>query len=145
MRILHTIVCIGIYLVFMPVSDALAQGDKVTVRAGSPAEARIPVSDARNIGANSVRFSAAQFTDEAPTVVLFGGDKGNWPKIRSALRLAVFEGYSIRAIFVGPADEPPALEVYAKGHHVTNPIDPNEISEAELAELIRDVVREYYR
>ncbi len=113
-------------------------------RPASASEVRIPLSDARNIGENSVRFSAAQFTDEAPTVVLFGGNETNWPKIRTALRQAVFEGYPIKAIFLGPVDAQPSLEIYAKGHHVTNPINPDMITETELTKLVRDVIREYY-
>ncbi|MCF8467275.1 MAG: hypothetical protein K9G33_07715 [Sneathiella sp.] len=145
MRKLHTIVCAGIALVFMSVSHVAAQGQKTTeARPSSPSDVRIPLSDARDIEPNSVRFSAAQFTKEAPTVVLFGGNKTNWPKIRAALRQAVFEGYTVKAIFLGPANAPPSLEIYAKGHHVTNRINPNEITEGELTKLVRDVVREYY-
>ncbi|QIG79944.1 hypothetical protein [Stakelama tenebrarum] len=122
-------------------NEAAAQ----TAHPQSAADIRVPVSEARDIEPNSVRFSAAQFTEDAPTVVLLGGNRTNWPKIRDALRQAVFEGYAVRAIFIGPVDAPPSLEIYAKGHHVTRPIDPNEISGPELTELVRDVVREYYR
>jgi hypothetical protein len=116
-----------------------------TARPASPAEVRIPLSDARKIGANSVRFSAAQFTDDAPTVVLFGASTPVWHKVRSALRQAVFEGNPIAGIFMGPVNEAPSLEIYAKGHHVTRPIDPRAITESDLTALVRDVTREYYR
>ncbi|RJG54227.1 hypothetical protein D0Z70_13935 [Sphingobium terrigena] len=40
----------------------------------------IPLSDARKIGANSVRFSAAQLSKEAPTIVIFGATTPSWHK-----------------------------------------------------------------
>jgi hypothetical protein len=110
----------------------------------SASEIDIPLSDARNIGPNSVRFSAAQFTDRSPTIVLFGATTASWHKVRAAAQQAVFEGYPVRMIFIGPTDAPRALEVYARGHHVTNPIDPETISEAEITRVLRDVSREYY-
>lgn len=136
-----------LFCVLLAASTPVIAQEQQTVAAhpASPADVRIPLSDAREIEPNSVRFSAAQFTKEAPTIVLFGGNKTNWPKIRAALRQAVFEGYAVKAIFLGPVDAPPSLEIYAKGHHVTNPIDPNEITQAELTKLVRDVVQEYYR
>ncbi len=145
MRHLHTIVCTGIALFLAPVSVAAESSQSAAARPASVSEISIPLSDARNIGANSVRFSAAQFTREAPTVVLFGADTESWHRIRSGLRQAVAEGYPVAGIFIGPIDESPTMEVYAKGHHVTNPIDPRTISEAEVTKLIRDVVMEYYR
>ena len=113
--------------------------------AASASDVDIPLSDARNIGPNSVRFSAAQFTDKAPTIVIFGMTKESWPRLRAAIQQAVFEGYAVNSIFIGPGGAPPTLEIYAKGHHVTNPIDPNTIAGPKLTQLIKDVVREYYR
>lgn len=146
MRALNTIVCTGLLglSVTCGVASALAQ-TSAQARITSPSQVRVPLSDARNIGPNSVRFSAAQFTDNAPTVVIFGLTGRNWPRLNAAIQQAVFEGYKVEGIFIGPANEPASLEIYAKGHHVTRPINPNEITQSDLTKLIRDVVREYYR
>jgi hypothetical protein len=109
----------------------------------SPSQIKFPVSDARNIGPNSVRFSAAQFTTTAPTVVMFGANKQSWAKVNAAVQQAIFDGYPVDGLFVGPTNEPASLEIYAKGHHVTNPINLNTISQADITKLIRDVWREY--
>lgn len=132
-------------LVVAAVLAALPSTAPAQTRAASAADINVPLSDARKAGPNSVRFSAAQFTKTAPVIVIFGVTKANWPKLRAAIQQAVFEGYAVEGIFVGPDDTVPALEIYAKGHHVTNPINPNTISGPELTRVIRDVVREYYR
>ena len=137
MRKLHTLVCIGIGLVFLGLGAVQAES-------ATSAESSFRVSDARNVGANSVRFSAAQVSGDAPVVVLFGATTPNWHKTRAALRQVVAEGYPIAGVIMGPTDQPSTLEVYAKGHHVTNPIDLNQISQAEITRLVRDVSREYF-
>ena len=145
MRKPHTLVCIGIGLVaLLSVVSPMVPKTQAQVRPARVADVSIPLSDARNIGANSVRFSAAQFTRTAPAVVIFGVTPANWPKLKSAIQQAVFEGYKVEAVFIGPAGTTPAIEIYAKGHHVTNPINADTISGAELTQLIRDVWREYY-
>ena len=123
-----------------------AQGSAQTRPAGvtSPSQINIPVSDARNIGPNSVRFSAAQFTTTAPTVVIFGSNKQSWAKVKNALQQSAFDGYPVDGIFIGPTTEAPSMEVYAKGHYVTNPINLDTISQSEITKLIRDVWKEYY-
>lgn len=103
------------------------------------------VKDARNIGVNSVRFAAAQGTERAPNIVLLGGNEAVWPKIRGAVVQAEKEGFPVRAILVGPPSAPPAFEIYAKGQHVTRPINPYAISQADLVKLIRDVHRQHYQ
>lgn len=114
-------------------------------RPASAADVLVPLSDARNIGPNSVRFSAAQFTKNAPVIVIFGVTKANWPKLNAAIQQAVFEGYPVDSIFIGPQDAPPALEIYAKGHHVTTEgISPDRITGPMLTTLIKDVHRRYY-
>ncbi|MEI9849878.1 MAG: hypothetical protein WDN24_02255 [Sphingomonas sp.] len=123
----------------------LASGASAQTGPASASDVRIPLSDARNIGPNSVRFAAIQASRTAPAVVILGVTKANWPKLNAAMQKAVFDGYPIEAIFIGPQDATPALEIYVKGHHVTNPINPNEISSPELTKLIKDVTREYYR
>ncbi|MEJ7925997.1 hypothetical protein WG908_04405 [Sphingobium sp. AN641] len=120
----------------------LAQQSKPA--AASTDSIRIPLSDARNVGANSVRFSARQFSSEAPSVALFGATTATWHKARAALRQAAAEGHPVKGVFMGPTTETPSLEIYAKGSHVTNPIDPNVISQAEITTLLRDIYREYY-
>lgn len=110
----------------------------------SAANINIPLSDARNIGPNSVRFSAAQTSRNAPTVVLFGATTPNWHKARAGLQQAAAQGYRVSGVIMGPTNQPPSLEIYAKGQHVTKPINLNEISQAEIARLLRDVWREYY-
>lgn len=112
-------------------------------RPASPSDIRIPVSDARNIEPNSVRFAAIQAATDRPVIVLLGGNKQVWGKIVAATQQAAFEGCPVWGIFVGPASAPPALEIYAKSHHVTNPINPFTISQTELTRLIRDVCRKY--
>lgn len=146
MRVLNTIVCTGLLglSVTCGIAPALAQ-TSAQARITSPSQVSVPLSDARNIEPNSVRFSAAQFTNDSPTVVLFGMNRRSWPKIRAAIQQAVFEGYPVSGVFMGPTSEAPALEIYAKGHHVTNPINPDQISQADLTKLLRDVSREYYR
>ena len=132
-------------LILAATAPAAVQAQQVNAgHPSSPSEVDFKLSDARNIGANSVRFSAAQFTRESLTVVLFGATENSLGKLRKAVQQAIYEGYPVRLVFIGPVDEPRALEVYAKGHHVTNPIDPETISTTELTELLRDVTREYY-
>lgn len=127
-------------------APAMAQQQQAAAtRPASPADTHIPLSDARKIGANSVRFSAAQFTRESLTVVLFGATDASWKKLKAATQQAVYEGYPIRMVFIGPVKEARSIEVYAKGHHVTNPIDPETVSKAELVKLFKDVTQEYYR
>ena len=115
------------------------------VRPASASEVRVPLSDARTIGPNSVRFSAAQLTKSAPVIVIFGMTKESWPRLNAAIQQAVFDGYRVDTIFIGAQDAAPSLEIYADGHHVTNPINPNTISGPALTQLIKDVVRRYYR
>jgi hypothetical protein len=112
-------------------------------RPSSPSQVDFPFSDARKIGPNSVRFSAAQLT-KAPAVVLFGATTETWHKARAAIQQAIFEGVSVSGVFMGPTTEAPSMEVYAQGHHVSNPIDLRQISQAEITRLLRDVWREYY-
>ena len=115
-----------------------------TAQPASNSQVNISISDARKIGPKSVRFSAAQLSRHAPTVILFGATTPSWHKARAAMQEAVAQGYQINCVFMGPTSEPPSLEIYAKGHHVTNPIDLNEISGPEITRLVRDVWREYY-
>ena len=113
-------------------------------RPTSAQDVDIPLSDARKIGPNSVRFSAAQFTRKAPTVVLFGATTASWHKARAAIQQAVFEGYPVSIVFMGSTGETPSLEIYAKGLIVTKPINLDEISQSEITRLMRDVWKEYY-
>lgn len=103
-----------------------------------------PLSDARNVGPESVRFSAAQFANRAPVVVVFGASTPNWRKARAGIQQAISEGYGVGGVFIGPTDQPPSLEIYAHGQLVTNPINLDRISQAEIAALIRAVWREHY-
>ena len=103
------------------------------------------VKDMRNIGPNSVRFAAAQISGDSQAVVLLGGSKTIWPKISDGVQQAEAKGCPVVAILVGPADEAPALEIYAKAHHVTNPINPVTLTQSDLTKLICDVNREYYQ
>ena len=144
-RILGVVTCAVITLMASH-GPALAQQNArpAAVRPASPAQVDFKLSDARNIEPNSVRFSAAQFTRESLTVVLFGASDASWEKLKTAVQRSIFAGYPVRMVFIGPSNEPRAIEVYAKGHHVTNPIDPETISVTELTALLRDVSREYY-
>lgn len=126
---------------------ALTVGTSNTVaqtRPASASEINIPLRDARNAGPNSVRFAAAQFTKDAPTILIFGVTKANWPKLRAAMQQAVFQGYPIEGVLIGPDDAGPALEIYAKGVNVTRPINPNTISGPELTRLIRQIHQQHY-
>lgn len=127
------------FLAISPALPVIAQ-----TRPASASDVTIPLSDARNIGPNSVRFAAAQHTKDAPTIVIFGVSKANWPKLNAAMQQAVFDGYPIKAIFIGPQNAPPALEIYAKGVNVVRYIDPNTISGPELTRLIRRVHQQHY-
>lgn len=132
------------YLCVAAVALCLVAPPAHAQKPATPSDIRIPVSDARNVGPKSVRFAAALATTDSPAIVLLGGNKKVWPKIVAAAQQATFDGYPVAGIFVGPPDAKPALEIYATAHHVTYPIDPNTISQAELAKLLRDVSREYY-
>jgi hypothetical protein len=125
----------------MPASDAFAQQAQHVAAATN---GNFPLSDARNIGPSSVRFSAAQGTAERPNIALFGVAKDRWPVIRDAIKQSVTDGYPVRVVFMGPMDAPPSLEIYAKGTLVTRPIDPNTITPAALTNLIHSVNREMY-
>ncbi|MCJ2186237.1 hypothetical protein [Novosphingobium beihaiensis] len=107
-------------------------------------QASIPVSDARDIGPNSVRFAAAQFSNDAPTIVLLGLRSERWPVVRKAIQDAADNGARVDGIHIGPIDAEPALEIYAKGQLVTRPINPNTIGRIELTRLIQDIVGEFY-
>ena len=106
--------------------------------------ANFVVKDMRNVGPSSVRFIAAQGTEDLPNLLLVGGSKEIWPKVREAVLESEAMGYPVRAILVGPQGESPALEIYAKGWKVTNPINPNEINQNILVQLIQNVHHEYY-
>lgn len=125
-------------MALLSINPALAQ------QSNDVPAAHFVVKNLRNVGPNSVRFAAIQGTKYSPTVVLLGGNRDIWPKIRDGVRDAEAQGFPVRAILIGPADAPPALEIYANGHHVTKPIDPYRITQAELTTLLRDVSREYY-
>lgn len=75
----------------------------------------VPMSDARNIGERSVRVVAAQETDRAMNIALFGVERDAWPRLRGAIQQGVANGCAVRAVFMGPTDAEPALEIYAKG------------------------------
>lgn len=107
-------------------------------------EVKVPISDVRHIGSATVRAAATQFTKDAPTIALFGMEAERWPVIRLAIQQAAYEGYKVDGIHIGSTDAPPSLEIYAKGLHVTRPINPNSISASVLTQLIRDVVKEFY-
>lgn len=137
----RTFTAIGILvLTVMPSQLLVAQ----QAQPAAAAAADFAVSDARKIGSSSVRFSAAQMSRAAPVVVLFGATTPNWHKARAGLRQAVSQGYKISGVIMGPVNQPASMEIYAKGHHVTKPINLNEISQAEITRLVRDVSREYY-
>ena len=114
------------------------------VQPTSASEVKIPLRDSRNIGPNSVRFSAGQFSKDAPTVVLFGMKPNRWPVVKGAIKQAVFEGYKVNGVFMGSTDAPASLEIYADGQHVSRAINPNTISAPILTQLIKDVVRKFY-
>ncbi|MGB3928265.1 MAG: hypothetical protein WBL20_04815 [Sphingobium sp.] len=137
----RTFTAIGIVAVTVMPSQLLVAQQAQPVAASN---IEIPLSDARKIGASSVRFSAAQLSKEAHTVVLFGATTPSWHKARAGMQQAVAQGYRISCVFMGPTGGRASMEIYAKGHHVTKPIDLNEISQADITRLVRDVWREYY-
>jgi hypothetical protein len=114
-------------------------------RAQSISDIRVPLSDARNVGSESVRFSAAQLTKTAPVVALFGATTPDWHKARAAIQQAIFEGCPVSGVIMGPTDAPSSLEVYALGQLVSNPINLSQVSQSEITRLLRDVWHEYYR
>ncbi|MDQ0465569.1 hypothetical protein QO010_003358 [Caulobacter ginsengisoli] len=103
-----------------------------------------PMSDARSIGPNSVRFGAAQGTERQPNIALFGVTKERWPEIRTGIQQSIANGFPPRVVFMGPTDAPPSLEIYAKGILVTRPIDPNTMPAPRLTALIKNVYAEMY-
>lgn len=117
----------------------------VGVAAKAPPTSHFVVKDSRDIEENSVRFAAAQIGADHQAVVLLGGDKAVWPKIKGGVEDAEAKGCRVVAILVGPVNARPALEIYAKGVYVTNPINPYTITQAALTNLICDVDRKYYR
>lgn len=131
-------------LVFAPVAAADAQ--QVAGQRAIPVaqQVSVPLVDRRDNGENSVRFQAAQFTRTAPTVVLLGIQRENWPRIRDAIQTAVAQGYKVEGIFMGPTDAQPALEIYAHGTLATNPINPNSIEGPRLTAIIQRISREQY-
>lgn len=113
-------------------------------RAASVKDVRIPFRDARNNGPNSTRFAAGQFSQKAPTIVLFGMSRERWPLVRDAIKQAAFNGFPVNGVFMGSTDQPPSLEIFADGQHVTRSINPNTIEGPVLTRLIEDIVREFY-
>jgi hypothetical protein len=106
----------------------------------------VPMSDARNIGERSVRVVAAQETDRAMNIALFGVERDAWPRLRGAIQQGVANGCPVRAVFMGPTDVQPDLVIYAKGTRVTaEGIDPNTISPDTLTRLMCRITNEEYR
>jgi len=116
----------------------------VRLAAETPAPNHYVVKDARDIEPNAVRFAAAQISGDHQAIALLGGTKATWPTIKGGIEDAEARGCRVTGIIVGPSSAAPALEVYAKGIYVTNDINPNTISRADLAKLICDVQREYF-
>lgn len=114
---------------------------------GKPSFATEPsfgIRDLRDIEPKAVRFIAAQGTERMPNIALFGGGPDVWPKIKGAAEQATAQGFPIRAILVGPVNVTPALEVYAKGQLVTQPIDPRAIAQDRIVLLLRNTKRDFY-
>lgn len=124
-------------LMLTPLAAADAQQPKAQPVAAASVD--VPMSDARNVGPNSVRFSAAQFTNTAPTIVLLGVQRESWPTIRGAIQNAVAGGYKVAGVFMGPTDAEPAFEIYAHGQLQTKPINPNTTRPELLTEVIKAV------
>ena len=127
-------------------SRRIFAGGVVAVVAG-PAFAADPsfgIRDLRNIEPKAVRFIAAQGTERMPNMALFGGGPDVWPKIKGAAEQAAARGFPVRAILVGPVNVTPALEIYAKGQLVTQPIDPRAILQERLVLLLRNTKRDFY-
>ncbi|HKX79699.1 MAG TPA: hypothetical protein VJM34_14365 [Novosphingobium sp.] len=133
----------AVSLVMTPLSAADAQSAH-TQNVAAVSEVKIPFKDARSAGAGSVRFAAAQYTQAAPTIVLLGMSNEKWPAVRQAIRQAVADGYRVEGVFMGPTNAAPALEIYAKGTLVTNPIDPNTVAPERLTQVIREVSTRMY-
>lgn len=105
----------------------------------SASRVTVPLSDARAIGPNSVRFAAAQGTERQPNIALFGVKKENWPTIRAGIEQSAANGFGPRMVFMGPMDAAPSMEIYAKGGLVDRtPVNPNTLTQARVAGLIRD-------
>jgi hypothetical protein len=116
-----------------------------SVSAPTPARADgFVVKDMRNKEPGAARFTAWNDTMNSQAIVLLGGNKAVWPKIRDAARQAQDMGCPVRAIVVGPADAPPSLEIYALNIHVTKPINPYDIDQGTLKRLICGIHKEYY-
>lgn len=104
----------------------------------------IPMSDARNIGERSVRVVAPQETDRAMNIALFGVERDAWPRLRGAIQQGVANGCNVRAVFMGPTNVEPALEIYAKGVLQTNPINPNTVDPRVLTNLMCQITRDEF-
>ncbi|MCP1469869.1 hypothetical protein J3E64_001551 [Sphingobium sp. OAS761] len=133
-------VAVGMMLTPLAAADA-QQPNAQPVAAAS---VDVPLSDARNVGPNSVRFSAAQFTNTAPTIVLLGVQRESWPTIRGAIQNAVAGGYKVAGVFMGPTDAEPAFEIYAHGQLQTKPINPNTTRPELLTAIIKNVSTSEY-
>lgn len=104
----------------------------------------VPMSDARNIDERVVRFGAAQETDKAINIALFGVEREAWPRLRGAIQQGVANGCPVRAVFMGPTNVNPDLVIYAKGVRMTNPSDPNTIDPRVLTNLMCEITREQF-
>ncbi|MCP1469870.1 hypothetical protein J3E64_001552 [Sphingobium sp. OAS761] len=141
-EILGSAVAVGMMLT--PLAAADAQQPNAQPVAVSTTNVNFPMRDARNAGENSVRFATAQVTKAAPAIALLGVQRESWPRIRGAIQQAIADGYPVGIVVMGPTDAEPALEIYAKGVLVTNPINPNTYPPEKLTQLIRDVNAEMY-
>ena len=104
----------------------------------------VPMSDARNIDERMVRVGAAQETDRAINIALFGVEREAWPRLRGAIQQGVANGCPVRAVFMGPTNAEPALEIFAKGGLMTNPINPNTVDPRVLTNLMCDISQEQF-
>lgn len=124
-----------------------AQGPYRTVPVS---QVSVPMSDARAYGEYGVRGMAALGTETYPNIALFGVSREAWPAIKQAIEETVADGYRIRAIFMGPTDAAPSLEVYADGGHVNAQfgvpyINPNTVTTEQLKAAVRQAYRVAYR
>lgn len=143
-KVFAGVTALGLVISPMASTPAYAQQARPAA-ATATSQIDFPFSDARNVAPDMVRIVARKETEQHPTLVLFGVRREAWPELRSAIQQSSADGYPLRAVFMGPTDAPPSLEIYSKGTLVTKPtepINPNTFSRDDLVKLIKDVYKD---
>ena len=119
----------------------LAHVESGTAQDVSLQHVRVPMSDARHIELDGVKFSATHASDDALVLVVYGKNQDLFNRTHEAAKLVIAEGYPLRGIIVGPTDQPEQVDVYTDGQ-LYDSISKERDSSEMLLFYDRDVIRQ---